>query len=60
VSTLSAAHFNDYEVEQSPNGAWWVRHPRGRLAWRFDSRDAAFRFVVQLRPQEREERADGR
>lgn len=50
MSIPNAAHVNGYEVEQSTNGAWWVRRPGSRLTWRFDSRDAALRFVEQLHP----------
>jgi len=48
VSIPNAAHVNGYEVEQSMNGAWWVRRPGSRLTWRFDSREAALRFAEQL------------
>jgi hypothetical protein len=50
VSTQGATRVNGYEVEQSTNGAWWVRRPGTRLTWRFDAREAAQRFAARLRP----------
>jgi hypothetical protein len=41
---------NGYEVEEAPNGAWWVRPAHGRRAWRFADRAAALRFAQRLRP----------
>jgi hypothetical protein len=38
-----------YEVEQAPNGAWWVRRPdRPHLAWRFATLEEAARFAVRF------------
>jgi hypothetical protein len=42
---------NGYEVEEAPNGAWWVRRPdRPHQAWRFATRLEALRFAQRLRP----------
>ena len=42
---------NGYAVEQTPNGAWWVRRPdRPRQAWRFATKLEALQFAQQLRP----------
>jgi hypothetical protein len=42
---------NGYEVEEAPNGAWWVRHPgRAGHAWRFATKAAAVRFAHQRHP----------
>ena len=41
---------NGYEVEEAPNGAWWVRPPHGRRAWRFATHTAARAFGERRRP----------
>jgi hypothetical protein len=41
---------NGYEVEPGRTGAWWVRRPGGRLAWRFATRLEAVRFAQRLSP----------
>jgi hypothetical protein len=46
---------NGYEVEQAPNGAWWVRRSGTRQSWRFSTKLEALRFVGQLRPGVAEE-----
>ena len=50
MSIHGATRVNGYDVEQSTNGAWWVRRPGSRLAWRFDASEAALRFAAHLRP----------
>jgi hypothetical protein len=41
---------NGYEVEEAPNGAWWVRQPGGHHAWRFATKLDAVRFAQRRRP----------
>jgi hypothetical protein len=42
---------NSYEVEEAPNGAWWVRRPdRPQHAWRFATLAEALRFARALHP----------
>ena len=43
-----ATRVNGYEVEEAPNGAWWVRLPGGAQAWRFATKLAAVRFAQRL------------
>jgi hypothetical protein len=45
-----ATRVNGYEVEEAPNGAWWVRQPGGAQAWRFATKLAAVRFAQRRRP----------